>query len=303
MRWVIAGGTGFIGKSLIREFCRQGDEVLLLSRHPLDPKILQKGCSYQIWDGQHIGPWAQGLEGADAILNLCGDSIADHRWTKERKEELLESRVLPIKVLIEASSLLKNPPKTFLSVSAIGFYGDCPALCVETYPQGDSFLSQVCGAWENAASQAEDQGMRVLIPRLGNVLGHGGMLSKMVPFFQWGLGAIPGQGHQPFPWIHEEDVAKAFRFLILHEEASGSYNLVAPEQVSMKTFCKELGRVLHRPVWMEMPEALLKLVLGERSELLTQGARVSSQKLEQLGYRFQYPELKRALNQIFVTQD
>jgi uncharacterized protein (TIGR01777 family) len=248
------------------------------------------------------GPWVEKLEGADAVINLAGESIAAKRWTAAQKELIVNSRLDATKVLVDAIGRVSAKPSVLVNASAVGYYGNVESGDVtEDHAKGTGFLADTCVRWEAEANRAKTLGGRVVIIRIGIVLEKGGgALSKMIPPFQMFLGGPLGSGRQWFPWVHREDVIGAILFALQNPNLSGPVNAVSPNPVTMKEFCKALGRAMHRPSSAPVPAFMVKLLLGEMSEMLLTGQRAVPKKLQDAGYRFRYPELDNALAAIFT---
>ncbi|WP_337431282.1 TIGR01777 family oxidoreductase [Bilophila sp.] len=301
MRVVLLGGSGFIGRALTQALISRGDEAVVPTRHV--PAITSPaGPEYQLWDGQDHSSLSQILNGADAVVNLLGENIAAKRWSPGQKERILSSRLLAGQALVIALQLPIVRPKIVIQASAIGYYGFWPESlsapeCTEDSPAGSGFLATATIQWERSTQQAEHLGLRRCIIRTAPVLGlGGGMLAKLLPVFQLGLGGPIGTGRQPFAWIHLDDEVAAILFLLDHEELGGPFNLVAPEQNTMNDFVQSLGRALKRPVWIPIPSPLLRLVFGDMAdELLLAGQKVSPTRLLEHGFTFRRPTLNSAL--------
>jgi len=303
MRIVVTGGTGFIGLPLCQRLVGLGHAVTVLTRNPgaarsvLDPRMSVIG-----WEGFR-GP-TDGLMAAlgdgDVIINLAGAPIAAGRWNTQVKDRLRQSREGTTSALVAALSKLPTRPVLLISASAIGYYGsrgDEPL--TEESPSGAGFLASLCREWEAAARAAERLGVRVVLPRIGVVLGrHGGALAKMLPAFRMGLGGPVGSGAQWMSWIHLDDLIELLLFL-LNEAVGGPVNATAPHPVTNREFARTLGRTLGRPAWARVPAPVLRLLLGEMAEeLLLTGQRVLPHRAEALGFRFRYPTLSEALGAI-----
>jgi uncharacterized protein (TIGR01777 family) len=302
MKIVIAGGTGFIGRHVSQLFIDSGHSVILLSRHTGEGKSLVNIPARHIqWDGCIQGPWAQECEGADVVINLSGAPIADSRWTKKRKQGLIDSRLQSTKALLQAISSWRNKPHTFMTASGIGFYGARGGEVVnECSLMGQGFLPQLCQAWESAAMEGEALGLRVIPIRIGMVLGpDGGALSKMTLPFRMFLGGPILPGTQFVSWIHREDLARLILFLITHPSLRGPVNAVAPEAVTMKDFCTSLGKAMNRPSLFPVPEFVLRIALGELATMLTTGQRVHPLQALEAGFSYSYATLQAALDSIF----
>ena len=302
MKIVIAGGTGFIGRHVSQLLIHEGHSVILLSRHTPNRKHLVNIHARHIqWDGCTQGTWAQECDGADVVINLSGAPIADSRWTKKRKQELIDSRVQSTKALLQAISSWRNKPHTFITASGIGFYGDRGREVVnESSTTGQGFLPQLCQIWESSAMEGEALGLRVIPIRIGMVLGpDGGALSKMTLPFRMFLGGPILPSTQFVSWIHREDLARLILFLITHSSIRGPVNAVAPEAVTMKEFCAALGKSMNRPSWFPVPEFLLRMTLGELATMLTTGQRVQPLKALEAGFSYSYATLQTALDSLF----
>lgn len=298
MNIVITGGTGFIGRALCTALFRGGHRVSVLTRN-VGQISYQPGVSVKPveWNGRDTGPWEQTLEGADAIINLAGAPIADARWTVARKQLLTDSRVLTTRLLVRALSRCSSKPATFISASGIGYYGASDdRLLDEGAARGQGFLADLCLAWEAEALKAAEFGVRVVILRTGMVLEQdGGALPKMLLPFRFFAGGPIMPGNQWVSWIHRRDHVGLIQWALSTPTVSGPINAVAPEPVTMNTFCEVLGGVLHRPLWLPVPRFALNMLLGELGTLMTTGQRVIPAKAVAGGYAFHYPTLEPAL--------
>ena len=282
MKVLVTGATGFIGKELIKKLNANGHEILVLTRNSDSAKFrIPVHCEIVTWDPEKYSLSPIVLKGVDAVINLAGEGIADGRWTPKRKRTLTQSRVLSARRLLDAISYMNSKPKVFLSASAIGFYGDQgDQLLNEESAKGNGFLSEVCQSWENETLRAKDLGIRTVALRIGMVLGHdGGALEKMLPPFQLGVGGKLGSGTQWMSWIHIHDLVEMMAFSIENPSADGIYNAVSPNTVRNREFTKTLGQILKRPTLFPVPKLILKIVLGELSELLLGSQRVISRKI------------------------
>lgn len=299
MKLVLAGATGFIGKSLLQKLVSSGHDVTLLTRYPEKIKSLPN-LKPILWNGRELGNWGEEISGADAVINLTGEPIARKKWTHEIKQDILQSRVFSTNALVQAMQKAEQKPKAFLNASAIGFYGHVDqGIVTEESPAGKGFLAETCLAWEKAALQAEALQIRVVLLRIGIVLEKkGGALSKMLLPFYFFIGGPLGSGKQGFAWIHRDDVIGAIEHALLNPELSGPVNVTGPETLDQKSFCKILGSVLHRPSWLRVPAKILRPALGEMSSLLLEGAKVKPEKLIKTGYTFKYPTAESALRAV-----
>ncbi len=301
MKIIVAAGTGFIGKALVNRLHHEEHSVIVLTRNPAKIEPHTKNVITEIWDSATLSDWARHFDGADAIVNLTGELIAGKRWSKQQKEIILKSRVQSTNILVEAIRQTSRKPSVLINISGVGFYGNVPSGDVpETFPNGNDFLAHVCNEWEKAALKAHALGVRVVIPRLGVVIGkNGGALPRLMLPFKLFSGGYLGSGKQWFPWIHLDDVVKAIVFAIKNPSLSGPVNVVAPEAVTLKTFCEVLGKIMHRPSWTFVPSFVLRLALGEMADMLLTGQRAIPKKLLNAGFTFRYPTLEHALNSIY----
>jgi len=244
------------------------------------------------------------LKDADAVLNLAGRSVAA-RWTERVKAEIRESRIPSTAALarsIAASYKLHGKPTTFVSASAIGYYGSCgDELLTEARSSGQGFLPEVCREWEAATATASEAGVRVVTPRIAVVLSKdGGALAKMLPIFRLGLGGRIADGRQWFSWISLEDVASIFTFTLTNERVRGAMNAASPNPVTNAEFTRTLAAVLHRPAIFPLPASIARLIFTSQGaeEMLLSSQRVVPSKLEELGFQFRDRELKPALMRI-----
>lgn len=306
MRIVITGGSGFIGRRLVARLLEQGDQVLVLTRRLEQARrILGESPSLKLlpYDPYQPQAWAAALEGYEGIVNLAGEPLASSRWTETKKKEIRRSRVETTQALVQALASLNQKPQVMISSSAVGYYGSHPAgePLTETDPPAQDFLAEVCQAWEAAARPVEELGIRLAILRTGIVLGpDGGALGQMLAPFQFFIGGTIGSGKQWLSWIHREDWVSLVCFLL--EQGSGVFNATAPNPVQMEEFCRTLGQVLGRPSWLPVPELALELLLGEAAQVVLTGQKVIPQAALQMGFTFQYPQLKEALRQILLPR-
>jgi uncharacterized protein len=298
MKILLAGATGFIGRALREKLALAGHEVIVLTRQGRAQATGRE--KFVVWNGRGSGDWTSCLDGADAVINLAGENIAAKRWTPFRKQEILSSRVDATRAIVNAIELSPKKPAVLINVSAVGYYGDAAGReLTEASEKGAGFLAETCGAWEAEALRAERSGVRVVLARLGPVLGEkGGMLSKMLPPFRAFLGAPLGTGRQWIPWVHREDVTGAFLFTLEHQGISGPVNVTAPAPATMTGFCKALARALHRPLWFPVSSFLLKGCMGEMAMIVLSSQKAVPEKLLQAGYRFGHPDLAEAFASI-----
>ncbi len=300
MNVVLAGGTGFIGGALAQALAARGDRVVLLTRDP-DAARANLGATASAvgWDGKSSGEWAKALDGADAVVNLSGGAMG--RWTPANKLALLKSRIDSTRALVAALSSAARKPKVLVNASAVGFYGDVPdGEVTESSAQGRDFLASVCGQWEREALAAEPLGVRVVLARVGVVLGEGGgALSMMAPPFKLFVGGPLGSGRQGFPWIHRDDAVGAILFALDSDKLSGPVNLTGPVAEDNEGFCAALGRALGRPSWIRVPAFAVRLAVGEMADMLLGGQTAVPRKLLDAGYKFKYADADAALAAVY----
>ena len=300
MKILLAGGTGFIGRELLRRLLKERHYVILLSRNAHITFGMENFFVETVWwDGKSIKPDKTDLSSLDAIINLGGAGIADKRWTKKQKKLIVESRIESTRALVELASKLDPKPKHFLNASAIGYYGDVSGKAIdESASKGEGFLADVCELWENEAKKVTEYGVKFTAFRIGIVLGSkGGMLKKMVPIFKKNLGAVLGSGEQVISWIHLEDLLNAMIF-VLNKRIEGVVNLTSLNSVNMKEFSFTLAEVLKRKCVFTIPPYFLKLVLGELSETILTGQQVVPKILLDNNFIFKYDKLEKALADI-----
>lgn len=299
MRIVVTGATGLIGRALVSAAKASGDTVVVLSRDQRRAEeTLGSDVEVHAWPDPAGGPPPQaGLAGADIVVNLMGEQIAQ-RWSAEAKRRISDSRVRGTRSLVEGLRALPDEqrPQALVSQSAVGFYGAAGDELLDEYaPPGSDFLAELVVDWEREALSAAGM-MRVVVTRTGVVLASaGGALAKMLPFFRLGLGGPVAGGHQYVAWIHLDDVVGGLLYCVEHRDAEGPVNLTAPTPVTNAELSRALGRVLHRPALLPVPAFGVRLLYGEMSEVVTTGQRAIPAKLQQLGYTFQYDEVERAL--------
>jgi hypothetical protein len=301
MRIVIAGGSGFLGRSLTDALMAAGHRVQVLTRRPGHNAALRQDRTFEritwIPDGT-AGPWSAACSGADVVVNLAGESIGTGRWTRARKAQLRGSRLLATRSLARFVAESEQPPATFISASAIGFYGDRgdDALAEDAGP-GEDFLAKLAVAWEHDAMAAQSDRTRVVLLRSGIVLDpREGALARMLTPFQLFAGGPFGSGRQYMSWIHRDDWVSLVRWAMETTDLRGPLNLTAPNPVTNRDFAEALGRALHRPAVVPVPGIALKLLLGEMAgPLLLFSQRVVPAKALERGFRFAYLTLDQAL--------
>jgi hypothetical protein len=294
MNILITGGTGFIGTPLSMELRNSKHTVVVTTRRQSDSK------EKLTWNPPDLIP-SDVITKFDAVINLVGEPIAPGRWTKERKELILTSRISTTRALVDSIKNAKKKPKVLLSASAIGYYGahGDEYLTEDTAPAND-FLADVCKQWEAEALRAKEFGVRVVLVRIGGVLeSDGGALPQMMIPFNFFLGGPLGSGKQWFSWIHRDDVVGIIKYALDNENISGPVNATAPNPVTNTEFSAALGKALKRPSWLAVPGFIVKSTFGELGSVLLTGQRVFPEKALKAGYEFKYTAVKDALKAIF----
>ena len=292
---VITGATGMVGTALERSLRQDGVRVVRLvrSRSEVGPDARFWAPSDRILDPAHLAD-------ADAVVHLAGMNIGDKRWTDDVKRQVKASRVDGTRLLAKTlAGMTQGRPATLISASAVGYYGDTGDRGVdERAPLGSGFLADVCQAWEAELEPAREAGVRVAVARLGVVLDkQGGVLAKMLIPFKLGVGGAIGSGKQGLPWVSLHDVVRALRFLLVHPELRGPFNVVGPETLDNAGFTRTLGAYLRRPTILPLPGFMARAGLGGEmaNELLLHGQRVRPAALEAAGFTFEDPDLRTAL--------
>jgi uncharacterized protein (TIGR01777 family) len=316
MRVFITGGTGLIGRHLVRQLAERGDQPVILSRHAdqvrRDPSMRMRELVQG--DPTTAGAWQGAVDGCDAVVNLAGHNIFEERWNAQVKRKIRDSRVYSTENLVAALRQARNAPKVMVQSSAIGFYGTpAETELTEASPSGSDFMAVVCREWEEAAHHADDLGVRLSLIRTGIVLARGaGALGVMTPIFKWlPLGAAPvgsggslvkpGTGRQWMSWIHIDDITGILLMALDNAQASGPINGTSPNPVRNSEFSRTLARTLWRPyVPFGPPDSLLRVALGEVADVVTKGQKVLPTRAQALGYTFKYPTLDGALKALFA---
>lgn len=295
---LITGATGLVGKKLVPYLLKQGHSVSVLSRK----RKAIPGVHVFVWnvEAQHVETGA--FDDVDTVIHLAGEGIADKRWTAKRKAELINSRVKSAQLLYKTIKKANAPVKTFISASAVGYYGNRgdEFLWEDSLP-ARGFLSDCCIEWEAAADAGLALGLRVVKVRIGLILsekeGALAAIAKPIKFF---VGAPLGSGRQWMPWIHIDDIVGIFAKAVEDEQMKGAYNAAAPYPVTNKLLTKRVAWHLSRPVWpVHVPKAVLKVVLGESSILALMSSNTAAQKILDAGYQFKYLDLDEALKDIY----
>jgi uncharacterized protein len=296
MKILVSGSTGLVGKALVSSLTGAGHQVTRLVRS--QPGAGEKDI---YWDPEAGSLDSSRLEGLDGVVHLAGESIAEGRWTAEKKARIRNSRVKGTQLLAEALAQRAQRPRTLICSSAIGYYGDRGAeILREDSRPGSGFLPDVCREWEAATKPAADSGIRVVNLRTGLVLSSsGGALPKMLPPFKLGAGGKLGTGQQYMSWIAIDDLVGTIQHALEKNTLSGPVNAVSPHPVTNLEFTKTLGRVLSRPTIFAVPAFTVRLMFGQMGEdLLLASARVEPARLAGSGYVFRYPLLEGALRHV-----
>lgn len=297
-RILITGATGLVGRKLIEELISEGHQIHILSRR--DKQIAN--VKVFLWDVAKKQIDKNAFSGVDTIVHLAGEGIADKKWTDERKKQIIDSRVDSANLLYDTIAELRVPIKTFVSASAVGYYGNRgEENLTEDSKPGTGFLADCCVKWEAAANRGIDMGIRVAKIRIGVILSReGGALKSMEKPVQFYVGAPLGSGCQWIPWIHLDDIVGIFKKAVENDKFYGAFNASAPYPVTNKTLTKAIAKQLHRPVWpITVPAFALKSILGEMAEVVLNSDNTTSQKLLDSGYQFQFLNLDEALKAIY----
>lgn len=293
---LISGGSGFIGKQLTNLLIEKGYSVSVLSR---SKKQNTPDISYYQWDISSNYIEEQSVLKADCIIHLAGENIAEKRWTKERKEAIVKSREASARLIYDV--LKKNNKKldVFVSASGIGIYGaiNGSEICTENTPAENDFLGSTCHKWEAAADTIGNLGIRVVKIRTGLVLGkEDGFLKKLTPIFKFRLGSALGSGEQYMPWIHVDDLCAIYLEAIKNTDMTGAYNAAIHDDTTNTIFSKTMAKIFGYSLWLpNVPAFLIKMALGEMAQIILTGRRVSSEKIEKTGFKFQFANLEQAL--------
>jgi uncharacterized protein (TIGR01777 family) len=300
MKAFIAGGTGFVGSSLVRGLLADGFGVTILTRNLKSAGPLEKEVSLIEGDPSVEGKWQEMIAGHELIINLAGASIFK-RWTKSYKKKIRESRILTTRNIVEGLTACPSRETLFISTSAVGYYGfHGDEELDEESPPGDDFLSTVSQNWERAALKGESPGVRVVLLRFGIVLGKkGGALNRMIPLFKAWLGSPLGSGMQWFSWIHEQDLVNIYLYLSKQRDLSGPINCTAPNPVRNRDLTRALGSALGKPTFLPaVPGFIIRLVMGEFGTTLIKGQKVTPKRLLETGFRFRFPDIEAALRDL-----
>jgi hypothetical protein len=297
MKILISGASGLIGSALVPHLELQGHIIVRLVRDRSKQGIF--------WDPPNGIIELSVDAGIDAVINLSGENIADGRWTKQKKDKILSSRIDSTLLLARTAAAMNPRPKAFLSASGVGYYGNAKdVILTEDSPEGTGFLADVSWDWEVAALPAHEAGIRVVYLRISPVLSsEGGMLRRLLPLFRFGMGAALGSGRQYMSWIAISDLITAIDHILREESLSGPVNMCSPNPVTNREFTKALNRVLKRPTLFRIPAFMLKAIFGEMAdEELLYSTRAVPQKLTDSGFEFKYAMIEEALRHVLKRE-
>ncbi len=298
MNILITGASGLVGTHLADYLLRRGHFVGYLVRK----KTRETRVTHFLWDPAKDIIDLEAVQWADAIVHLAGASVSEGRWTKARKKEIVDSRVRAAELLAKTLRKEKKKPAVFVSASGVGIYGAVTNdhIYTETDPPGKDFLAGVCVRWEASADLVEEMDIRTVKLRIGVALAkEGGALPKLAAPVKWLAGSPLGNGRQWMPWIHIEDLCAMFLKAIDDEAMRGVYNAVAPQHATNKEVVKAIGKAMGKPVFLPpVPKFVLKMMLGEMAVIVTEGSRVSNEKIVKAGFEFKFPGLEKAVDDL-----
>lgn len=297
MNILVTGGSGFIGRALCQRLAGHGHGLIVLSRRPSQVASSLPQATRVIASIDEIGD----TETIDGIINLAGENLFSKRWSAARKQALMNSRLDTTRALVMLARRLKRAPAVMVSGSAVGFYGNAGAaeLTEHSPATRKDFGYRLCDAWEQSAREVSRLGLRLCLIRTGIVLGRdGGVLGRLQPLYRFGLGARLGDGNQWLSWVHHDDMVALLARAVETPGVEGIFNATAPNPVTQRHFHQALAASTHRPAFWAVPAPLLRLALGEMSELLLGGQRVYPRRLEEQGFVFRFPKLEDALDDL-----
>ncbi|PZV09935.1 MAG: TIGR01777 family protein [Leptolyngbya sp.] len=307
MKVAVTGATGFVGSRLVERLQAEGHQVLVLARNPERAARMFSTATFPAvevaaYTPLEAGEWQQRLSGCDGVVNLAGEPISE-RWTATHKHSIVESRQVGTQKLVEAIAQVNPKPQVLVSASAIGFYGTSETAAFdETSAAGNDFLAEVCKLWEAEAQKVKEAGVRLVILRLGVVLGMGGAIAKMLTPFKLFAGGPIGTGKQWFSWIHREDVVNLIVQALTQPSMEGVFNATAPNPVRMAEFCNTLGQVMNRPSWLPVPAFAIEALLGDGAIVVLEGQQVLPQRTQTTGFQYHYPALQPALEEVLAEE-
>jgi uncharacterized protein len=307
MKFLISGGSGFVGGHLVTSLVRDGHEVVVLARSVPPPRAGERpagGLRYVTWDARTPqGDWVSELSSSDGVVNLAGANIGTRRWTRRRMAELLGSRLAATSAIVRAieQTPAERRPRVLVSASGIDYYGDRrdDAILTEDGAPGDSFLARLTQQWEGAAQKAAPLGVRVCCIRTAMAFGREAPAFRLLILpFRLFVGGSLGDGRQWFTWIHIDDLVGIYRLALENSTLSGPINATAPDVRRQRDVAKEIGKVMRRPSLFPVPAPILRLALGQQSQLLLHGRRASPAKALAAGYAFRFGGLDEALEDL-----
>jgi uncharacterized protein (TIGR01777 family) len=302
MRIVIIGGLGLIGSAFSKLAAAKGHSVVALTRKDIKGEQIGSNLVIKTWDGKNPEILTTLIDHSDVVINLAGENIGKGKWTKKRKEILLNSRLEPALALVRALSRCAKPPSTLIQASAIGVYGTGVEEKTEDSFPGDDYLAKFAIEWEDSTKAVDGMEIRRIIIRTGIVLDKSeGVLPMLMLPFKLMVGGPVSSGNQIYSWIHIKDEAAAILSLLENPKCKGIYNLTAPQPLNNREIAKTLAKVMKRPYWLPVPGIALKLALGEMSTLVLDGQKVLPKRLMQAGFHYSYPDLEEALTDLVKT--
>jgi uncharacterized protein len=303
MRVIVTGGTGLVGSLLVENLARDGHEVIVLTRSTSKSSGEPRPGVRQVeWDARTALGWGELVDGAEAIIHLASDNLNKGLWTEAKKHRIRASRVEPGLAIAEAVENARQKPRVLIQASSVGYYGPHKdeRLVTEKTPPGKDFLASVCQEWEKSTAGIEHYGVRRPIIRSGVILHlQNPALRRMEMRYRLFVGGPAGTGKQWLPWIHIADVIAAIRFLMDNGRANGPFNLTAPHPLTNRSFGRVLAKTLHRPAYFPVPGFVVKAIFGEMSIVVLEGQRAVPKRLQELGFRFRFPEAEPALRDLY----
>lgn len=294
MNIIVTGGSGFIGSLLVSALLKKGHQVTVFDHHPPRQQV---GFVKLDLAGQELP--AEVFRGAQAIYHLAGKNIFG-RWNEPVKKQIYESRTLGTRSLVTSLAKVSPRPRTFISASAVGFYGDrAEEDLTELSSPGNDFLARVCIDWEKEAREVDSLGVRSVQVRTAPVLGAGGLLKKVEGPYRWGLGGPLGKGNQWFPWVHIRDIVNIYVFALENEDLRGPVNACSPHLVRNREFSRALAQVMRRPHLFSVPRWALRIVFGDLADAIMASQKVHPAALTRAGYTFAFPDIRKALEDIY----
>ncbi|MEO1295450.1 MAG: TIGR01777 family oxidoreductase [Cyanobacteria bacterium J06636_16] len=308
MKVAITGGTGFVGSHLVKRLHTEGHTPVIFTRDAAKAQRIFPSSAFPkvqvvAYTPLSSGPWQKEISGCEGVINLAGAPISE-RWSPAHKQAIRDSRKIGTEKLVEAIAQADAKPSVLVSASAIGFYGTSETATFDetSQPVKDDFLSQVCQSWEAAARQVESIGsVRLVIPRIGIVLGNGGALERMLTPFRLFAGGPIGSGKQWFSWIHVDDLVSLLIKAVTDPTMQGVYNATAPNPVRMEQVCESLGNALNRPSWLPVPDFVIEALLGDGAVVVLEGQKVLPKHLQGQRFTYQYPTIDQATKAIVTS--